>query len=123
MRRYDETIDVRSGRIGEGIRGLDGELLAAHPEGPAQFVWRNRLWRVLGVQARWIESDAWWNGPAARAVRGDDAVAETDTGGDVLCEHEVWRVEAANGRDGSRGVYELAHAWSDGSWSLRVVND
>ena len=119
MRRYDETIDVRSGRIGEGIRDLDDEVLAAYPEGPAQFVWRHRLWRVLGVQARWIESDAWWNGAAARAARGDD----DDPGGDVLCEHEIWRVEAANGRDGSRGVYELAHAWSDGSWLLRGVSD
>ncbi|HET9127525.1 MAG TPA: DUF6504 family protein, partial [Propionibacteriaceae bacterium] len=87
MRRYDETIDVRSGRIGEGIRDLDAEVLAAYPEGPTQFVWRHRLWRVLGVQARWIESDAWWNGAAARAARGDDA--DDDPGGDVLCEHEI----------------------------------
>ena len=122
MRRYDETIDVRSGRIGEGVRDLDDELLAAYPEGPAQFVWRRRLWRVLGVQARWVESDAWWNGPAARAARGDDA-DDADPEGDVLCEHEIWRVEAANGRDGSRGIYELAHAWSDGSWRLRGVSD
>lgn len=142
MRKYDDAIDVRSGQIGAGIGGLDAETLAAHPEGPAHFIWRNRLWRVLGVQARWIESGPWWNGPAVRAARGEDSVHQaartgtalleagaftdldpTDFDHDLLCEQEVWRVEAANGAAGSRGVYELAHAWADGSWRLRGVVD
>lgn len=148
MRRYDETIQVRSGRIGAGIAGLDADHDTAWPEGPAQFVWRERLWRVLGVQGRWIESGAWWNGPAVRAARGEDiATRQPDAGsrtgahgspvpastaqvdeddilcGDLLCEQEIWRIEAANGREGSRGVYELAHAWADGTWRLRAVLD
>ena len=135
MRRYDEPIDVRSGRIGGGVSGLDADELAAYPEGPAQFVWRSRLWRVLGVQHRWIESGAWWNGPAVKAARGDDAVSgrtverpdgpgtSDEDDGDLLREREVWRVEAANGREGSRGIYDLVHAWADGSWQLRAVID
>lgn len=121
MRRHDDPIEVRHGRIGEGILGLEGDQL----EGPAQFLWRNRLWRVLGVQSRWIESGQWWTGPGVRAARGEslDEADEADGGGDLLCEQEVWRVEAANGREGSRGVYELAHAWATDSWQLRAVVD
>ena len=42
---------------------------------------------------------------------------------DLLCEQEVWRVEAACGRMFSRGVYELVHALGSGSWRLRAVVD
>lgn len=97
MRRCDDPIEVRLGRVGED-------------EGPGQFLWRNRLWRVLAVQQRWIESGSWWE----QAESGSE---------DLLREREVWRVEAANGRAGSRGVYELAHALADGSWRLRAVVD
>ncbi|HSN44002.1 MAG TPA: DUF6504 family protein [Propionibacteriaceae bacterium] len=59
MRRYDEPIEVRLGsQVGD------------RAEGPAQFLWRNRLWRVLEVQSRWVESSDWWNGPSVRAARG-----------------------------------------------------
>ncbi|MFC6397399.1 DUF6504 family protein [Luteococcus sanguinis] len=124
MRRYEETIEVRRGRIGEGISGLEPTTL----EGPAQFIWRDRLWRVLEVQARWVESGAWWTGPGVRAARGEDWEHELDgavvgSGGDLLCEQEVWRVEAANGRAGSRGVYELANVGADDAWLLRAVVD
>lgn len=107
MRNYNESIEVQMGCVGDD-------------EGPERFLWRNRLWRVLGVQSRWIESGEWWNGPAVRAARGDEALAESS---DLLCEQELWRVEAANGLAGSRGIYELAHVWSDGSWQLRSVVD
>ena len=52
------------------------------------------------------------NAPAARAVRGDapdDLVL--DDGGDLLCETEVWRVEAARGRHQHRLVADLALDW------------
>lgn len=119
MRRWDEPIEVRRGCIGEGVAGITSDV-----EGPSQFLWRDRLWRVLDVQSRWVESGAWWNAPAARAVRGDapdDLVL--DDGDDLLCETEVWRVEAASGRMFSRGVYELANALGDGTWRLRAVVD
>ena len=112
MRRFDERIEVRLGRVGE-------------QEGPSQFLWRNRLWRVLALQERWIESGAWWDSPRARAVRGDWTAGSPDEGADadLLCEREVWRVEAANGRSFSRGIYELVNQLSDGSWQLRAVMD
>lgn len=120
MRRHDEPIEVRHGRIGAGISDLPGETTEL--EGPAQFLWRNRLWRVLGVQARWVESGPWWSGPEVRAARGESGGEALETG-DLLCEQELWRVEAANGREGSRGVYELAHSWATDDWRLRAVVD
>ena len=60
MRRYDEAIDVR---VDEG----EGE-----PR-PARFIWRRRLWRVLGVEARWRETADWWSRP----------------GGDLLADENV----------------------------------
>ncbi|MBK8460363.1 MAG: hypothetical protein IPL43_09460 [Micropruina sp.] len=108
MRRYDEPIEVRQGLIGT-------------LEGPAQFLWRRRLWRVTEVQTRWVETADWWNSPLIQAARGDldDAAA----GRDLLAEEEVWRVVAAPGRAGEAGAYELAHAWTDGAWRLRRVVD
>lgn len=68
MRRYDEPIEVRL-----------GDQVGDRAEGPAQFLWRNRLWRVLEVQSRWVESSDWWNGPSVRAARG----VEEDAGRSV----------------------------------------
>jgi hypothetical protein len=106
MRSYDEPIEVRRG-------------LVAGAEAPAQFLWRDRLWMVQDVQTRWTETGAWWDGPAARALRGESA----DEEGDLLAEEEVWRVVAGQGRAGHLGVYELAHAWGTGQWRLRSVLD
>lgn len=113
MRTYDEPIEVRRG-------------LVAGTEGPAQFLWRNRLWVVRDVQTRWLETAPWWEGPQARALRGDDKVDQSDPAaddGDLLAEEEVWRVLAADGRQGRHGVYELTHASSTGQWRLRAVQD
>ena len=44
-------------------------------------------------------------------------------GAEVLTEEEVWRVVAANGRNGTHGVYELTHAVSTGAWRLSRVVD
>ncbi|MGO4956435.1 DUF6504 family protein [Luteococcus sp. Sow4_B9] len=136
MRRCDEAIEVRTGRVDE-------------VEGPSLFLWRNKVWRVLDVHSRWIESSPWWESPGARAARGDVELGDVELGdvelgdvelgdagawsassggvaepvGDLLGEREVWRVEAANGREASRGIYELDHSWGDGSWRLRAVLD
>ncbi|MCW2810944.1 MAG: uncharacterized protein JWP61_1402 [Friedmanniella sp.] len=122
MRCYDEPIEVRHG-------------LVAGQEAPHQFVWRDRLWLVTDVQTRWVESGAWWEGPAARELRGESRTADA-TGPpattpwtalaeepDLLAEKEVWRVLAAPGASSQPGVYELAHAAGTGEWRLRRVVD
>lgn len=114
MRRYDEPIHVRS-----------GEPTFA----PEQFVWRGRLWLVRDIVTRWLETGAWWDSPLVRSARGDDvgealpADPLSIDGGDLLAEHEVWRVLAAAGASGSPGVYELDHARGTGGWRLRAVVD
>lgn len=94
MRRYDEPIEVRSGEVGGDI-------------GPALFLWRRRLWKVLGVEARWKETADWWSRPSD----------------DLLAESEVWRVVAASARTAEPGVYELARPVAGGDWLLRAVVD
>jgi hypothetical protein len=106
MRSYDEPIEVQRGVVA----GL---------EAPAQFLWRDRLWMVKDIQTRWVETGAWWDGPAAQALRGET----TDDEADLLAEEEVWRVVAGQGRAGHQGVYELSHAWGTGQWRLRSVVD
>lgn len=97
MRRYDDPIDVQSEQVGDEAT-------------PARFVWRNRLWRVLSVETRWMETADWWSDP----------------GDDLLAESEIWRVVAANGRTSTPGVYELAcrAGGAEGpAWRLRRVVD
>ena len=123
MRRYDDPVDVRRGRVS----GAGGAV-----EGPEQFLWKGRLWKVSAVVAQWVETGAWWQSSGVHAVLG----AETDpaTGSatgtatdtavrtDLSAEREVWRVEAARGRavrsDEGAGVFDLVFDWSDGSWRL-----
>lgn len=59
MRSYDESVEVTEGR-----------------EGPERFRWRGRLLLVDEVLSRWVETGAWWNAPAVRAVRGDDELVQ-----------------------------------------------
>lgn len=94
MRRYDEPIDVRSGE-------LDGA------PAPVQFLWRRKLWKVLGVEGRWRETADWWS----------------RSGDDLLAESEVYRVLASSGRTSVPGVYELAHPVAGEEWVLRGVVD
>ena len=109
MRRYDEAIEVRQGLVGDD-------------EGPAQFFWRHRVWKVTELQTRWVETSDWWNSGRARAARGDSTGDDkADESGDLLGEQEIWRVVAADGRLGTSGVYELA--LGNGRWRLRTVVD
>src|SRR3954463_14524310 len=80
MRRYDDPVDVRRGRV----RGAGGAV-----EGPEQFLWKGRLWKVSAVVAQWVETGAWWQSSGVHAVLG----AETDAavGTDLSAEREVWR--------------------------------
>jgi Family of unknown function (DUF6504) len=111
MRRYDDPVETRMGRVS----GM---------EGPEQFLWRGRLWKVRAVLAHWVETGPWWQSGGARAVIGSDEPVEgatTHRSADFLGERELWRVEAGRGPEdaaGGAGVFELAFDWSDGRWAL-----
>ncbi|HEU4515022.1 MAG TPA: DUF6504 family protein [Nocardioidaceae bacterium] len=127
MRRYDDPVDVRKGMV-------DGS------EGPEQFLWRGRLWKVHSVLAHWVETGAWWDSAGAHAVLGTEAAAagadrgaDHELGGgraltvlptlpDMVAEREIWRVEASRGRlsaeGGGGGVFDLLFDWAEGSWRL-----
>ncbi|MVA77312.1 hypothetical protein GC722_14965 [Auraticoccus sp. F435] len=111
MRRVDEVVEVSRGLVG-------------HEEGPAEFRWRGRRWRVRQLQTSWVETVDWWNSVDVRAARGEQLDELSGAAaGDLLAEEELWRVEAEAERSGRVGVYELAHRWSDGSWRIRGVLD
>ncbi|MFC5178944.1 DUF6504 family protein [Nocardioides taihuensis] len=113
MRRYDDPVEVRRGWVsGPGHTG----------EGPEQFVWHGRLWKVRAVLAHWVETGPWWQSSGARAVIGSDEPAGGGDGGalpaaDLLQERELWRVEAGRGPDRA-GVFDLSFDWADGRWQL-----
>ena len=125
MRRYDDPVETRMG-------------LVSGMEGPEQFLWRGRLWKVRAVIAHWVETGPWWQSGGARAVIGSDEPGSGSTRSegadlcspDLLGERELWRVEAGRGAgrpvgvevddpavDGG-GVFDLAFDWSDGRWAL-----
>jgi hypothetical protein len=132
MRRYADPVEVRQGPLEDDARGL-----GAHgaTEGPQQFLWRGRLWKVRAVLAHWVETGPWWQSTGARAAIGsEDAASETTDQaripiGDLLTERELWRVEAGRGRltyDGEPnggGVFDLAFDWADGRWTLVGCTD
>src|SRR3954465_1694855 len=62
MRRYDDPVETRMGLV-SGV------------EGPEQFLWRGRLWKVRAVVAHWVETGPWWQSGRARAVIGSDEPA------------------------------------------------
>ena len=113
MRRYDDPVEVRKGWV-TGI------------EGPEQFLWRGRLWKVRAVLAHWVETGPWWQSSGVRAVIGSDEAARrrqapAAPAGDLLVERELWRVEAGRGAGGGAdggGVFDLSFDWTDGRWQL-----
>ena len=140
MRRYDEPVEVRRGPV----PGWPGE-------GPAQLLWRGRLWKVRAVVAHWVETGPWWQHAHVHAVIGsEESGTEASTGGaggstalleELLGEREVWRVEAGRGPgrpapqgpQGSQephepatpttGVLELTHDTAEGRWQLVGCTD
>ena len=116
-RRYDDPVEVRR---------RDDE--------PAEFLWRDRLWVVRAVLARWVETGAWWQAavPAGAGIPGTTVTtggagvpgasfgnSGTD-GSSALAldpvarsvERELWRVEATRGRVHGMGVFDLCFDWS-----------
>jgi len=100
MRRYDDPVEVRRGET----------------EGPEQFLWRGRLWKVRSVLAHWVETAPWWQGDARSESESQSGPAPHL---DLVAERELWRVEAGRGTGlGASGVFDLSFDWSDGSWRL-----
>ena len=126
MRRYDDPVEVRRGRVGD-------------IEAPEQFVWRERLWVVREVVGHWIETGTWWEqapvrsllgldagreqrGPSAPEVLAPELLAPEVLAPELLAEREMWRVEAGRG-PGWRGIFDLAFDWQGGQWRLVHVLD
>ena len=109
MRRYDDPVEVRRGMV----PGAGGQV-----EGPEQFLWRGRLWKVCDVVGHWIETGPWWQ--SAGVASGAGSVH------DLVADREVWRVEAARGLSATgagRGVFDLVLDWGRGDWLLTRCAD
>ena len=107
MRRYDDPVEVRKGLV----PGAGGQV-----EGPEQFLWRGRLWKVSDVVGHWVETGPWWQSADVGPVSVHDLVAD----------REVWRVEAARGMSstgGGRGMFDLVFDWGRGGWLLTRCAD
>src|SRR5687767_1068787 len=125
MRRYDDPVEVRKGLV----PGAGGEV-----EGPEQFLWRGRLWKVCDVVGHWVETGPWWQSSNVAPVLGADVTVDgtaderTPSVHDLVADREVWRVEAARGLAGAgggtggagagRGVFDLVFDWGQGGWLL-----
>jgi len=108
MRRYAAPVDVVRGHV-DGV------------EGPAQFVWRARPWRVCAIVATWVETGSWWEHDGIHGLLGvGEGEAETavTSVAALLGEREMWRVEASRGRLGARAVVDLSFDWASGDWRL-----
>ncbi|MDX6325333.1 MAG: hypothetical protein QOK15_1687 [Nocardioidaceae bacterium] len=124
MRRYDDPVEVRKGLV----TGTTGPV-----EGPEQFLWKGRLWKVRDVLAHWVETGPWWQSREVAPILGDES-APAGSVHDLLGEREVWRVEAARGQAMARvgagaggeagaGVFDLTFDWAQGSWQLSRCAD
>lgn len=117
-RRYEDAVHVKEAADGTAE--------------PSAFVWHERLYVIREVLGHWHERTAWWDGPAARAARGEDAAAPA-TGGAGAREagresgresgREVWRVAASAGRQCATGTYDLGRSASASEWRLLQVVD
>src|SRR3954465_763872 len=132
MRRYADPVEVHQGPLDHDAQGLGAQ---GATEGPQQFLWRGRLWKVRAVLAHWVETGPWWQSIGARAVIGSEGAAAETAGqgriplGALLPERELWRVEAGRPRPpaitpdgdteaGISGVFDLSFDWADGRWTL-----
>jgi hypothetical protein len=98
-------------------------------EGPEQFLWRVRLWKVRAVLAHWVETAPWWQssgcgghrlGRAAAAgapgARGPTCWSSASCG---ASRPAAARTPVADGG----GVFDLSFDWSDGCWQLVGCED
>ena len=75
---------------------------------PAQFIWRDRLYRVDAVLQQWQRSAPWWHDVRTPAPAQD---------------MQAWRVEASAGRHDAQGVYELGFDPGTDRWFLIRTHD
>jgi hypothetical protein len=122
-RRYGDPVVVRC------ADGVDGDASDGPQLRPEAFLWRERVYVVREVLGHWHERQAWWTGPAAKALHGEvdaaPATAKVSASTATLqVEREVWRVEASRGRMFGSGVYDLCRdAPSAQEWRLVHVSD
>ena len=118
MRRYDDTVSVQRGQV-------------QRREAPAHFLWRGQLWRVCEIVSHWVETGAWWEHDEVQALLGVEDAASSRVSGvgsgvsmeALLAQREIWRVQAARGRHGHRGVFDLSFDPSSGTWRLIGCQD
>lgn len=109
-RRYEDAVHVKEAADGTAE--------------PSAFVWHERLYVIREVLGHWHERTAWWDGPAARAARGEDAAAPAaELAGPREVWREVWRVAASAGRQCATGTYDLGRSASASEWRLLQVVD
>ena len=138
MRRYADPVEVRQGPLEDDARGLGAQ---GATEGPQQFLWRGRLWKVRAVLAHWVETGPWWQSAGARAVdrlRGRRAPTSPSAAGRsaylATCSPSAScggsRPAAAgptpsspDGEPDGGGVFDLSFDWADGRWPLVGCTD
>lgn len=76
---------------------------------PARFVWRGRLYTVLGVLDYWVTSREWWK-------QGGQPPGAPP-------EQEFWRVTATPGGNVPAAGYELRRDAATGHWLITRVWD
>ena len=139
MRRYDDPVDVRRGRVaGPGSSPGAGRAPGEAPsgdssKGPSSSCGRAGCGRCTPWSRTGWRPAPWWQSSGAHAVLGADDWETGDgprpapshrsghrAGADLAAEREVWRVEAARGMSAAtgRGVFDLVFDWADGSWRL-----
>jgi hypothetical protein len=119
MRRYDDPVEVRRGMV----PGVGGPV-----EGPEQFLWHGRLWKVYEVVSHWWRPG---RGGARRRWRGSSAARSADGRRGLGVRGAGWPRSTTcspSGRSGGsragrgiasgRGVFDLVFDWAQGSWLL-----
>lgn len=105
---------------------------------PVAFCWRGRVYRVQGVLAHWLETGPWWQSASVRgllttgvpshhptASSAASTPARREGGGRDQDQREFWQVEAAAGRHGTPGVFELCADLTAATptWSVTTVTE
>ncbi|MFA5787614.1 MAG: DUF6504 family protein [Actinomycetota bacterium] len=90
-RRYGEEVAMRA---------------EAPDKAPSKFIWRGRIYTVLGVLGHWRET---------LAVTAGGSLRETA--------HEYYRLEVEAGTAGHRGVYDVRYDALKQTWILVRVWD
>jgi hypothetical protein len=100
---------------------------------PARFVWRGRLYTVLGVLDHWVISREWWkqqnpdlDTPAEREfwrIEAAPGVSAEEPPGPSAGGPRRPSAEAAPGFSARAGTYELRHDLATGQWILARVWD